>query len=220
MKKLIGLTPRLLTEENVLKQFVNDTYVKALQLYDCNTIMLTTNNPNVEEILDLCDGFLVTGGCDMDPKYYGEENKGESKGVKPDLDVLDKIVIEYAVKNKKPLLGICRGHQSINVVLGGSLYQHIDNHADIVDDHEVVTIKNDILNFDEKIITNSYHHQAVKKLAPEMIEIARHLDGTNECFVSQKLPIIAVQWHPEKQIEKKESKMIFEKFVEYVNNTK
>ena len=65
MKKLIAVTPRLLTEDGVEKEFVNRSYVKSLLKYDANIIMLTLNNPNVDEILDLCDGILVTGGSDI-----------------------------------------------------------------------------------------------------------------------------------------------------------
>lgn len=217
MKKIIGVTPRLFKEDSVEKQFVNSTYVKALLKYDCNVIMLTTNNPCLEEVLALCDGFVVTGGSDMDPKYYGETNEGKSEEVSEELDVIDKQVIEYAVKNKVPTLGICRGHQSINVFLGGSLYQHIDNHTSIKDGHEVVTLPNEFFQFDEKIITNSYHHQAVNKVAPNMEVIAKHIDGTVEAIVHKELPIIGIQWHPEKDPEKKESKIIFDKFFELVD---
>lgn len=216
MKKLIGVTPRLLMEDDVEKQFVNTSYLDCLLHYDCNVIMLTLNNPNVEEVLDLCDAFLITGGSDLDPKYYGEENNG-SKGIDFRLDVLDKVVVEYAAKTKKPLLGICRGHQSINVFLGGSLIQHMENHRGIKEGHEVVTIKNAYLNFDENILTNSYHHQAVKEVAPNMDIVAKHLDGTCEAIIHKELPIIGIQWHPEKTYESKVSKTIFDKFFEFVN---
>ena len=217
MKKIIGVTPRLLIEDGVEKQFVNTSYIDVLLNYDCNIIMLTLNNPNVDELLELCDGFLITGGSDLDPKFYNEENKGDSKGVDERLDTVDKAVVDYAYKNKKPLLGICRGHQSINVFLGGSLIQHIDKHRSIKGDHEVYSIKNEYLDFDEKIYTNSYHHQAVKESAPGMEVICKHLDGTCEAIIHKELPIIGIQWHPEKMYETKESKIIFDKFFEFVN---
>ena len=159
MAKLIGVTPRLLTEEGVLKEFVNTTYVNAMNSIGFNVVMLTLNNPNPEEVFKLCDGFLVTGGSDIDPKWFGEENKGDSKEIDLDMDLLDKLVIEYAAKNKKPMLGICRGIQSINAFLGGTLYQHIGNdHRGIKYDHEVHTIKNRLLDFDETI---TYHDQSL-----------------------------------------------------------
>ena len=199
MKKLIGVTPRISQNDDVEREGVNRNYIEALQKRDANVIMLTINNPNLTEILDLCDGFVVTGGNDMDPKYYGETNEGLSKGVREEHDIIDKEVIEYAVKNKKPLLGICRGHQSINVILGGTLIQDIGkSHSNLHDDQVANTVKNHVLAFDETIITNSFHHQAVGKVAPNMKVVATHPDGTIEAIVHEFLPIIGIQWHPER----------------------
>lgn len=221
MAKLIGLTPRLLTEDGVEKEFVNRNYVDAMRSIGFNVIMLTLENPNPEEVFALCDGFLVTGGSDIDPKWFGEENTGESKGINLDMDILDKKVVEYAKNNKKPLLGICRGIQSINTFLGGSLYQNIGNsHRNIEYDHEVHTIKNHLLDFDETIIVNSYHHQALKDLADGLIAIAHHKDGTIEAAVHKDLPIIATQWHPEKIPNDKVSKLIFARFKKLVEEGK
>ncbi len=221
MKKLIGVTPRILTEDGTEKEFINRNYIETLQKYDANVIMIALNNPNIEDVLSLCDGFLVTGGSDMDPSYYGETNEGLSKEVRPELDIIDKQIIKYAVKHKVPTLGICRGHQSINVILGGSLHQHIGNdHKSIKNGHIVKTYKNSILNFTDEIIINSYHHQAVNKVAPNMNVVAEHPDGTIEALVHQTLPIIAVQWHPERLQNTEPSKIIFNKFFEFVNEFK
>jgi len=217
--KLIGITPRLLTEDGTLKQFVNDKYVNAMALRGATAIMLTLDNENYEEIFALCDGFLVTGGGDIDPQYYGEDNTA-SKRIQPRLDTLDKKVIEYAYQNNVPLLGICRGHQDLNVFLGGSLYQHIDNHTDIDSGHEVITFKNRFFDFDENILTNSYHHQALKDIAPGFSVAAKHKDGTVEMIIHDTKPMFSVQWHPEGHPEWKESKMIFDKFFELVDEYK
>ena len=145
--KLIGITPRFIFEDGVEKQFVNTRYVKQLTNRGLNVVMITTNNPDPEQILNLCDGFLITGGNDIEPAYYNEKNVGLSKKVYPDLDVLDKLIVEHAAKTKKPLLGICRGHQAINVFIGGSLYQHIDSHENLSKDHLINTKKNNFLIF-------------------------------------------------------------------------
>lgn len=217
MKKIIGCTPRCLKEGSTLKQFVNDNYVESLLARDFNVIMLTLDNPALEEILDLCDGFLITGGSDIDPKWFNEENNG-SEDIDPRLDMIDKQVVEYAMKSKKPMLGICRGIQSINVFMGGSLYQHIGlTHRGISYDHEVHTYKNRLLDFDKDIIVNSYHHQAVKELAPNTTLVAKHKDGTIEAFIHNTLPIIAVQWHPERLQETKPSQIVFDTFAKLVN---
>ena len=100
---IVGATPRLLTEEGTLKQFINDNYVDALLKRNANVIMLTLDNPNLTEVLDLCDGFLVTGGGDLDPVNYNEENiEDRSKELEPRLDALDKEVILYAKEKKAP----------------------------------------------------------------------------------------------------------------------
>lgn len=218
--KLIGLTARVLYEDGVKKQFVNERYLTPLINRGFNTIMLTLDNIASEEILSLCDGFLITGGYDLDPTLYGESNTGESENCNPSLDILDKEVVNYAVKNKKPILGICRGHQSINVFLGGTLYQHIENHRGIKGEHDVETISNKLLSFNQKIETNSYHHQSVKDLAPGLIEVAHHIDGTNEAFIHESLPIIGIQWHPEILADSSESKIIFDSFKNLVNKEK
>ena len=221
MRKIIGVTPRISQNGDVERVGVNINYCDALQERGANVIMITLNNPNLTEILDLCDGFLVTGGNDMDPKYYGEINEGLSKGVREEHDIIDKEVIEYAVKNKKPLLGICRGHQSINVILGGTLLQDIGtSHSNLHDGVPAYTIENDVLKFEKDIITNSFHHQAVGKVAPNMKVVAFHEDGTVEAIVHETLPIIGIQWHPERLLNSEPSKIIFDKFFDFLNNSK
>lgn len=214
--KLIGITSRIMTEKSVEKQFVNTRYAKQLTDRGLNVILLLANNPDIEEILPLCDGFLITGGTDLDPNYFNEENEGLSEGIKPELDLLDKAVVEHAVKTKKPILGICRGHQSINVFLGGSLHQHIgDDHTDIPNGHVVKVLPNKHINFKETIEVNSYHHQAVKKPAEGLDVIAYAEDNTIEAYVHQSLPIIGVQWHPEILANSEETKLIFDLFHSY-----
>lgn len=211
--KLIGVTPRFTTENEVLKEFVNHRYLVPLHKRGFNTIMLTTNNPNLEEILNLCDGFLITGGADINPLFFNEENLGGSKNVSDELDEVDRQVVLHAKNTKKPLLGICRGHQAINVFLGGSLFQDIGTaHDQEPRYHPVKTVKNRLLNFEETIMVNTYHHQAIKDVAPDLEVIAIHEDNTIEAVVHRTLPIFSVQWHPEINVNSPESTLIFDTF--------
>lgn len=211
-KKLIGVTSRIIYENGVRKQFVNERYLKPLHDRGFNTIMLTLDNPNIEEVMDLCDGFLITGGSDIEPHHFNEENHGESKNCDSHLDQLDKDVTLYAVRTKKPLLGICRGHQAINVFMGGSLYQDIGNSHEEVN-HQVVTIKNRLLDWPYEITTNSYHHQALKAIAPGFIVIARSKeDDVVEAMIHEELPIMSFQWHPEITPDNEISVLIFDTF--------
>lgn len=208
--KLIGLTARLLVSEGVEKQFVNTRYLIPLQERGFNTVLLTLNNIDNEAILSLCDGFLITGGDDLDPSSYHESNAGLSKDSDLRMDALDKAVIDYAIKHQKPLLGICRGLQSLNVFMGGSLYQDLglknESHKSIKKDHFVTLDNNETLN------VNSYHHQAIKRLADDLEIVAIHSDGTIEMVKHKRLPIFAVQWHPEINHQLQASQFIFAKF--------
>ena len=221
MPKLVGLSPRLLTEDGVEKQFVNTRYLEPLNKRGLNTLMLTLENPNLEKILMLCDAFLITGGTDVDPKCYNETNEGLSKNVDSRLDEVDKLIVEHAVRYKKPLLGICRGHQSsINVFLGGTLHQDLGDlnkdHKSIRNNHYVNVTKNSFINLEGTINVNSYHHQAIKDLAKDLTILGIHNDSTIELVVHKTLPIFAVQWHPEVNSDSLVSKVIFDKFAELI----
>jgi putative glutamine amidotransferase len=214
--KLIGITARVLTEDSVRKQFVNERYLVPLHERGFNTIMLTLDNPRLEQILPLCDGFLVTGGWDIDPKYFNETNNGESKGCDPSLDELDRMVVEYAASHSKPMLGVCRGHQAINVFLGGSLHQDIgQSHSGV--HHHVHSLPNRLLDFPPMFETNSWHHQAVKKTAPDLEVVAVSDDNMVEAFIHAYLPIIGIQWHPEMMPKDPQSILIFDTFAKLFN---
>ena len=215
--KLIGVTPRVnYSESNVRREFLNERYLYPLQKMGFNTIMLTLDNPNNEEILKLCDAFVITGGTDIHPKYFHEENNGESKGIEEAMDSLDKVVVEFARDNKIPTLGICRGIQAINVFLGGSLFQDIGtSHQDTK--HLVRTVPNRFFNFPETMTVNSFHHQALNKVAPGLKVIATAEDNIIEAVIHNELPIIAFQWHPEVSQNEKLSQYIFRTFGDIIN---
>jgi len=216
--KLIGVTPRInYSDSKVRREFLNERYLYPLHELGFNTIMLNLDNPNNEEIFKLCDAFVITGGTDVDPKYFNEENNGESKGIDEAMDRLDKEVVEYASKNKIPTLGICRGLQVLNVFLGGSLFQDIGKEHDDVK-HLVNTVPNRFFDFPAQMEVNSYHHQAINKLAPGFEVIATAEDGIIEAMIHKNLPIIAFQWHPEVSQKENISKYIFKRFSEIINN--
>lgn len=216
--KIIGVTPRIVySESKVRREFLNERYLWPLQKLGFNTIMLTLDNPNNEEVLKLCDAFLITGGTDIHPRHFNEENNGESKGIDEAMDKLDQEVVLYAKAHQLPLLGICRGHQAINVFLGGSLYQDIGKaHEDTK--HLVTTTPNRYFDFPKEMEVNSYHHQAIKNLAPGFDVIAVAQDDTIEAIIHKELPIIGFQWHPEVTQSEEISGYIFNKFGEIVNN--
>lgn len=216
--KLIGISPRILVEDGVQKEFVNTRYITQLTKRGFNAIMIPMDLPDPQGILALCDGFLITGGADVDPKYFHEENKGESKKCNDSLDRIDREIVLFAMTHQVPTLGICRGHQVMNVFLGGSLYQDIGTeHQEIKSGHPVNIFKNRLFDFEKTILTNSYHHQALKEIAPGFSVFAKHTDGTIEGIIHNELPMVGVQWHPEIIWETKESIAIWDWFSEAVN---
>lgn len=220
MKKniIIGVTPRILIEDGNEKYFVNKTYIEAMNSINFNTLMITGNYNNLETILSICDGFLITGGIDVHPKWFNEEINGSGE-TNDELDLIDKTVIDYALKNNKPLLGICRGHQAINIFMGGNIIQDIGTHHKNTK-HIVYMYENELIKFPNEIETNSFHHQVCKDLAPDLIEIGRSYDDYNEAYISKKYPIIAVQWHPEKMLNEQSSQIIFNYFKDLVIKNK
>lgn len=148
-----------------------------------------------------CDALVLTGGGDVSPSLYGMENAG-SMGVDPRRDALETELIRRFTG--RPILGICRGAQLLNVALGGSLIQDIPTRAahlapgDAV--HGVVCRGDSFLSglYGREFQVNSSHHQAVERLAPGLVTASLAEDGVVEAFYHSTLPIYAVQFHPER----------------------
>lgn len=160
------------------------------------------------------DGLLIPGGGDIHPKYYGEEILPECGPIEEDLDKMQFSVLDAFVSARKPIFGICRGHQLLNVYFGGSLYQHIDNASLHARDAEFLYTPGNTYDkvhgsvpkagsIIEKLygsipVVNSSHHQAVKVLAKDFRVIQTSPDGIVEGMEHTSLPILSVQWHPER----------------------
>lgn len=215
-KPIVGIVPRTEYVNTNYRVQVNYSYLEPLNKRNITPIILPLNSDNIHELLPLCSGFLVPGGDDIDPKYYGEENIGDSKDVDPNLDTIDKIVLEYAAKNHVPTLGICRGIQAIAAFLGGSLHQDIQKaglkNEEIDHKHMVTnTFVHPFNNlFPSKFEINSYHHQAVNKVPEDFVITFMHNDII-EGIHHHVLPIFGVQWHPER-FDTLESQIIFDYF--------
>ncbi len=153
------------------------------------------------------DGLLLPGGCDIDPARYGQKNNG-SEGMNRALDELQFGMLDVFVKAGKPVFGICRGHQMINVYFGGTLIQHIattQRHtrgagANQDKAHTSHAEKGSWLErlYGSEFFVNSSHHQAADKLGEGLVARQWAEDGIVEALEHRTLPIYCVQWHPER----------------------
>lgn len=160
---------------------------------------------NCPEYRDGFDGLVLCGGVDIDPARYGQPVAG-SVGINPARDAAEFALVDAFLRADKPILGICRGHQLLNVYFGGSLIQHIreaEDHVmhDRVDSvHGIVAEPHSRLAslYGRQFHVNSAHHQAVDRVGAGLFVTACALDGTVEALEHKSLPVMSVQWHPER----------------------
>lgn len=150
------------------------------------------------------DGLLLSGGTDIDPSRYGAVAETDLYPPEPDRDCLELGLVDVAVADDVPILGICRGLQLLNVWAGGSLHQHVPTHArydvaptDRVDELAIEdgTVFHEL--YGKRLTVNSLHHQTVDQVADGWVVAARSRDGTIEALEWPGHDVIAVQWHPE-----------------------
>jgi len=169
--------------------------------------------------LDRIDGLLLSGGADINPLYCGEEPAARLGGINSERDLPELLITRLAFNRQLPILGICRGIQTLAVALGGKVAQDItttikhSQEADRSDATHSITIEKDSVLFSlygqfgsttpveelqEKRYVNSFHHQAVSETGPHFRVVAKAPDGIVEAMESSEhKPIIGVQWHPE-----------------------
>ena len=151
------------------------------------------------------DGLILCGGNDIEPNRYNQEMKG-SVNIDAQRDEVEFALLKAFVEAGKPVLGICRGHQLINVYFGGSLYQDIPeshlhtNKQDFYIAHKVTAKENSIVHrlHGFSFSVNSSHHQAIDRLGKGLIATAYWNDQYVEAIEHTSLPIYGVQWHPER----------------------
>jgi putative glutamine amidotransferase len=177
------------------------TYGRAVEAAGAEPVYLP---PGTASMADL-DGLLLPGGWDVDPALYGEQPDAKVGPIDHELDKTELEMFAQARKREIPVLGICRGQQVINVAMGGSLVQHLEDHdaRAIGRSHLAHAIKVEPESELGRAVgggairVNSLHHQAVKSLAPGLRPTARGDDGTVEAVETDDGLIVAVQCHPE-----------------------
>ena len=133
---------------------------------------------------DRCSALLLPGGGDMEPWRYGQVNTA-SRGLEPDRDRAELLLLERFTRARKPVLGICRGMQVINVFFGGTLVQDLPGHGQAAGRDRLHRVR-------------SAPYQAADRLGSGLRAVQWTADGTVEAVVHEDLPVWAVQWHPER----------------------
>jgi len=208
-------------------------YLTSLERAGASVRELNPDTDALPAALDGCDGVLLTGGEDVDPKEYGEQDTHPTVYLAPERDRYELALARQALSRDLPLLAICRGAQVLNVAAGGTLVQDIPSHRPTELSHSVTFPKNrtvhDIvvkpntclsvllggeLHQDGRVAVNSRHHQSVKDAAPGFVVSAAAPDGVVEAIEKPDARFcIGVQWHPENFWESGEFSSLFEGLV-------
>jgi putative glutamine amidotransferase len=222
MRPIIGITQDLeFKEGGGFWAYLDKSYADAVYQSGGMPFMIPIMEgaPVPEEYARRIDGLLLSGGDDIHPRYYSEELM-DGTMLSPDLRTdFDFALLREMLAQGKPVLGICLGIQSINVYFGGKLYQDIPGHKEQGRDirHMVSLARGsrlkEIMGV-ERLSVNSYHHQAIQAVAPELSASAVSDDGIVEAV---ELPgekfVVGVQWHPERMREEESSRLLFEAFI-------
>lgn len=218
MRPLVAVTTTVVPEAGPYRRpqlTLYEVYVSVLERHGLASVLITPAHAvaSIPDLLDHCSGLVLTGGEDIDPAYYGEEPIPELGITNRQRDEAELFVLELALERGMPILGICRGCQLLNVKLGGTLYQdltaqreeslgHIQSEPWERRTHHVKIRPGSRLERivgDREMLINSFHHQGIKDVAPDLRVVALAEDGTVEAVESDTHTwLLGVQWHPER----------------------
>ncbi len=192
-------------------------YVDSLVAAGANPFLspvaIATRTEDLRRAYEMADGILLAGGPDCDPLLFGEVAHEKTEGIDPDRDSAELLLARWAAEDDKPLFGICRGVQMMNVAMGGTLIQdvpsqtirplrHAGDQTQRAQLLHTVCVEPD--NRLSRIVgagvvgVNSFHHQAVGRIATGYLVTARSDDGVIEGIENPELTFnLGVQWHPE-----------------------
>ena len=236
MKPIIGMLIAINDEGTISTPI---TYGHAIERAGGLPMVLppVDDEKTVADFVELCDGIFFTGGADIEPARYGEQTSPNCGNITLLRDALELSVFEKAFAAKKPILGVCRGAQLVNVALGGTLYQDIPSELETDMAHQqtvgLLEFSHDVnvlphtplaaLVGKSRIRGNSFHHQCVKALGNGLSVMATADDGVIEALWLEDDAhyLRAYQWHPERLRDKDDdAAALFEDFVKAAQKAK
>jgi len=194
-------------------------YVRAVERAGGRAVLVPPDEDGIEEVLDVLDGLVFSGGNDMEPKEYGADAHPATVGTNPERDRGELALLQAALEHNLPVLAICRGFQVLNVARGGDIVQHLpevvghEEHREVLgefSEHAVhVDPSSRIGEVDGPV--KSHHHQALGRIGDSLREVAWAEDGTVEGLEDPDKPfVVGVLWHPEAGQDQR----LFEQLVE------
>ena len=218
---IIGVSGSIERDES--KQYIIRSYMTSILDAGAIPVLLSVDmdDAHIALCLNQLDGLMLSGGNDVDPLLFGESPASGLDQVNPIRDQLEMKLIDVAYRRSMPILAICRGLQTLNVALGGTLYQDLPSQYVAPDGGRAILhtqtspsrYASHMITLDEgtpfrdiftesSIGVNSFHHQAIKALAPALTVCGRAADGVIEAIYDASKPFVfGVQWHPERMKE-------------------
>ncbi|MCM3760964.1 gamma-glutamyl-gamma-aminobutyrate hydrolase family protein [Alkalihalobacillus oceani] len=232
-KPIIGISSSVIDHNAIPSVHVHQKYIEAVsEAGGIPLVIPLGSKEKIEAWVSICDGLILNGGEDVDPRSYGAQPDPALRKTKAARDETEIQLVKEAVKKKKPVFGICRGIAMMNAALGGTVLQDIEtlhdqpiNHyqkaARPEATHDVLIERNSRLYEylkKEQVRVNSMHHQAIGKLAPTLKKVGQAKDGIIEAVQeTEEAPsyLLGVQWHPEEMAkDDRLMKSLFEHFIE------
>ncbi|KGX92962.1 glutamine amidotransferase [Pontibacillus halophilus JSM 076056 = DSM 19796] len=237
MTALIGVSGSIIIDQDgrfpgYKRAYVNDDYIQSVLRAGGIPFILPVleSEEAVRKQAEAMDGLILSGGQDVNPLLYGEDPKPKQGVPFPERDRSEALLVEEMLRQGKPIFAICRGLQLLNVAQGGSLHQDLSYVSEDVvkhdqygkpsmETHRIFTEPDSYMEhtFGSETLTNSFHHQAIKSVAPGYRATAFASDGTIEAIelVNGNPFVIGVQWHAEMMsLNHERMQRLFNDFVE------